>query len=134
MSTSGPLIDVSVANTVNSTPKIDELTPEQRRMLEEQIEAYKAMALQCFQKTRHGSIIQKDELPLVTAFPVTLRPGGPTVSTPQPGLAGIINDSIREALIDQSGPLIMSLKPLIANCVKDTMQNLVSTGRINEPS
>ena len=40
MSTSGPLTDVSLANTVNATPKIDELTPEQRRMLEEQMEAY----------------------------------------------------------------------------------------------
>ena len=69
MSTSGPLTDVSTANTVNSTPKIDELTPEQRRMLEEQMEAYKAVALQCFQKTLHGSVIQKDELPSVTAFP-----------------------------------------------------------------
>ena len=78
------------------------------------------MALKCFQKTRHGSVIQKDELPSVTAFPVTLRPGRLTVNTSQLELADIINDSIREALIDQSGPLIMSLKPLIANCVKDT--------------
>ena len=109
-----------MANTVVSTPKIDELTPEQRRMLEEQMEAYKTMALQCFQKTRHGSVIQKDELPSVTTFPVAIQPGGPTVTTSQPELADIINDSIREAFIDQSGPLIMSLKPLIANCVKDT--------------
>ena len=28
----------------------------------------------------------------------------------------------------------MSLKPLIANCMKDTRQNLVSTGRLYEPS
>ena len=53
MTTSGPLTDVTMANTVVSTPKIDELTPEQRRMLDEQMEAYKALALQCFQKTRH---------------------------------------------------------------------------------
>ena len=46
----------------------------------------------------------------------------------------MINESIHEALIDQSGSLIMSLKPLIANCVKDTTQNLVSTGRLYEPS
>ena len=46
----------------------------------------------------------------------------------------MINDFIREALIDQSGSLIMSLKPLMANCVKDTTQNLVATGRIHEPS
>ena len=58
VNTSGPLADVSMANTVDSTPRIDELTPEQRRKLEEQLEAYKAIALQCFQKTRHGWIVQ----------------------------------------------------------------------------
>ena len=53
-------------------------------------------------------------------FPVAIRPDGPTVTTSQPELAGIINDSIREAFIDQSSPLIMSLNQLIANCVKVT--------------
>ena len=48
MTTSAPLTNVTMANTVVSTPKIDEFTPEQRRMLEEQMEAYKTMALQCF--------------------------------------------------------------------------------------
>ena len=81
MNTSDPLTDVSTANTVYSTPRIDELTPQQRRKLEEQMKAYKAMALQCFQKTRHGSIVQKDELPSVTVLPVTLRASGPTVNS-----------------------------------------------------
>ena len=57
VNTSGPLADVSAANTMDSTPKIDELSLEQRRKLEEQLEAYKAIALQCFQKSRHGGVI-----------------------------------------------------------------------------
>ena len=131
---SGPFTNVSTTNTMDSTPRIDELTPEQRWKLEEQMEAYKAIALQCFQKTRHRGIIQKDKLPSVTTVPVAPRAGGPTINASQPELVGMINDSIHEALIDQSGSLIMSLKPLIANCMKDTTQNLVAAGRIHEPS
>ena len=128
VNTSGSLADVSATNAMDSTPKIDKLAPEQRRKLEEQLEAYKAIALQCFQKTHHGGIVQKDELPSVTMVPVAPRAGGPTVSASQPEQVGMINDSIREVLIDQSGSLIMSLKPLIANYVKDTTQNLIATG------
>ena len=98
------------------------------------MEAFKTLALQSFQKSRHGKVVQKGPLPAVNVVPTALQAGGPIVRTSQPELAGMINESIREALIDQSGSLIMSLKPLIANCVKDTTQNLVSTGRLYEPS
>ena len=46
--TSGPMTDVTAANTLNSTPSIDELSPEQRRELEEQMETFKTLSLQSF--------------------------------------------------------------------------------------
>ena len=49
--------DVTVANALNSTPSIDELSPEQRRELKEQMEAFKTLTLQSFQRSCHGKVI-----------------------------------------------------------------------------
>ena len=130
---SGAPTDVN-SNTFDNVPSIDELSADQQRDLEERMEAYKTLALQSFRMSRHGKVVQRWPLPAVNAIPSAPQADGQTVKTSQPELAGMIDRSIREALIDQSGSLIMSLKPLIVNCVKDTTQNLVSTGRLYEPS
>ena len=131
--TSGAPTDVN-SNIFDNVPSIDELSADQRRDLEERMEAYKTLALQSFRMSRHRKVIQRGPLPVVNTILSAPQADGQTVKTSQSKLAGMIDRSIREALIDQSGSLIMSLKSLIANCMKDTTQNMISISQLYEPS
>ena len=66
--TYGAPTDVN-SNTFNNVPSIDELSADQRRDLEEWMEAYKTLTLQSFRMSRHGKVVQRGPLPAVNTIP-----------------------------------------------------------------